>query len=114
MTMGGLVEQQVANAVHALLDTNANMAQMQFQDNTVNCYEREIDEALTLILARRHPAAIDLRMVIAMSKAKHDLERLVMKPQKSPVLHRHCAKKVSHLVVIWKHAYWQSSSCHDS
>ncbi|KAF5278724.1 hypothetical protein FQR65_LT15531 [Abscondita terminalis] len=77
MTMGGLVEQQVANAVHALLDTNANMAiDVQFQDNTVNRYEREIDEALTLILARRHPAAIDLRMVIAMSKANTDLERI--------------------------------------
>jgi phosphate transport system protein len=38
--------------------------------------ETEIDEALTLILARRHPAAIDLRMVIAMSKANTDLERI--------------------------------------
>jgi len=77
MTMGGLVEQQVANAIHALLDTDANLAiDVQYQDNTVNRYEREIDEALTLILARRHPAAIDLRMVIAMSKANTDLERI--------------------------------------
>ena len=59
MTMGGLVEQQVANAVHALLDTNVSLAiDVQFQDNTVNRYEREIDEGLTLILVRRHPAAI--------------------------------------------------------
>ena len=35
---------------------------VQFKDNAVNQLEREIDEALTLILARRHPAAIDLRM----------------------------------------------------
>ena len=77
MTMGGLVEQQVANAIHALLDTDVSMAvDVQFQDNTVNRYETEIDEALTLILARRHPAAIDLRMVIAMSKANTDLERI--------------------------------------
>ncbi|ANF82748.1 phosphate transport system regulatory protein PhoU [Acinetobacter sp. NCu2D-2] len=77
MSMGGLVEQQVSNAIHALLDTNATLAvDVQFQDNMVNQLEREIDEALTLILARRHPAAIDLRMVIAMSKANTDLERI--------------------------------------
>ena len=77
MMMGGLVEQQVASAIRALLDTDASLAiETQFQDNVVNRYETEIDEALTLILARRHPAAIDLRMVIAMSKANTDLERI--------------------------------------
>ena len=77
MAMGGLVEQQVANSIHALLDTDAALAvEVQFQDNVVNRMETEIDEALTLILARRHPAAIDLRMVIAMSKANTDLERI--------------------------------------
>ncbi|NAR97633.1 phosphate signaling complex protein PhoU [Acinetobacter haemolyticus] len=77
MSMGGLVEQQVANAIHSLLDTDANLAiDVQFKDNTVNQLERDIDEGLTLILARRHPAAIDLRMVIAMSKANTDLERI--------------------------------------
>lgn len=77
MSMGGLVEQQVANAIHALLEMDAAMSvDVQFKDNAVNQLEREIDEALTLILARRHPAAIDLRMVIAMSKANTDLERI--------------------------------------
>lgn len=77
MTMGGLVEQQVANAVRALLDTDVALANsVQEEDNAVNRLETEIDEALTLILARRHPAASDLRMVIAMSKANTDLERI--------------------------------------
>ena len=77
MRMGGLIEQQVANAIHALLEMDATMSvDVQFKDNAVNQLEREIDEALTLILARRHPAAIDLRMVIAMSKANTDLERI--------------------------------------
>ena len=50
MTMGGLVEQQVANGIHALLDTDASLAiDVQFQDNIVNRLETEIDEALTLI-----------------------------------------------------------------
>ncbi|MFC3902749.1 phosphate uptake regulator, PhoU [Acinetobacter marinus] len=77
MAMGGLVEQQVANAIHALLDTNLDLAlKVQEEDNAVNQLERDIDEALTLILARRHPAASDLRMVLAMSKANTDLERI--------------------------------------
>ena len=77
MTMGGLVEQQVTNAIHALLDTDVNMAlEVQFKDNAVNKLESEIDEALTLILARRQPATSNLRMVIAMSKANTDLERI--------------------------------------
>lgn len=77
MTMGGLVEQQVANSIHALLDTNTELAEeVQLNDKTINQFEREVDEDLTLILARRHPAAIDLRMVIAMSKANTDLERI--------------------------------------
>lgn len=77
MTMGGLVEQQVTNAIHALLETDAALAvKVQYEDQTVNKMETDIDEALTLILARRHPAASDLRMVIAISKANTDLERI--------------------------------------
>lgn len=77
MAMGGLVEQQVTHAIHALLDTNLELAtKVQNEDQAVNQLERDIDEALTLILARRHPAASDLRMVIAMSKANTDLERI--------------------------------------
>lgn len=77
MAMGGLLEQQVTDAIHALLDGDMNLAlDVQYQENTVNRLEREIDESLIIILARRHPAAIDLRMVIAMSKANTDLERI--------------------------------------
>lgn len=104
MTMGGLVEQQVANAIHSLLDTDANLAiDVQFKDNAVNQYERDIDEGLTLILARRHPAAIDLRMVIAMSKANTDLERIGDEAAKLPVLHKIYVKRAVLLVVTWKH-----------
>lgn len=77
MSMGGLVEQQVTSAIHALLDTDAALAlKVQFDDQAVNRMETQIDEALTLILARRQPAASDLRMVIAISKANTDLERM--------------------------------------
>lgn len=77
MSMGGMVEQQVTNAIHALLDTDAALAlKVQFDDQAVNRMETQIDEALTLILARRQPAASDLRMVIAISKANTDMERM--------------------------------------
>ena len=77
MAMGGIVEQQVANAIHALLDTDLELAlKVQQEDQRVNQAEREIDAALMLILARRQPAASDLRMVLAMSKANTDLERI--------------------------------------
>ncbi|MBF7690011.1 MULTISPECIES: phosphate signaling complex protein PhoU [Acinetobacter] len=77
MSMGGLIEQQVTDAMHSLLDNDIALAiDVQYTETTVNRLEREIDECLTIILARRHPAAIDLRMVIAMSKANTDLERI--------------------------------------
>ena len=104
MAMGGLVEQQVANSIHALLDTDAALAvEVQFQDNVVNRMETEIDEALTLILARRHPAAIDLRMVIAMSKANTDLERIGDEAAKiARIAQNLCEEGGSH-AAIWKH-----------
>jgi phosphate transport system protein len=77
LAMGGLVEQQVADGIHALLDTDATMAMaVQQTDQRVNQMESQIDESLVRILARRQPAASDLRMVIAISKANTDLERI--------------------------------------
>jgi phosphate transport system protein len=77
LAMGGLVESQVADAMHALLDTDPIMAaKVQAGDAEVNAMETRIDSDLVKILARRQPAASDLRMVIAISKANTDLERI--------------------------------------
>jgi len=77
LAMGGLVEAQVADATHALLDSNAQLAtQVQENDLKVNAFETRIDSELVQILALRQPAASDLRMVIAISKANTDLERI--------------------------------------
>jgi phosphate transport system protein len=75
---------------------------VQFKDNTVNQYERDIDEGLTLILARRHPAAIDLRMVIAMSKANTDLERIGDEAAKIARIAQNLCEEGDHRAVIWK------------
>jgi phosphate transport system protein len=77
LAMGGLVESQVADAMHALLDTDPILAdKVRAMDAKVNDMESEIDSNLVQILARRQPAASDLRMVIAISKANTDLERI--------------------------------------
>lgn len=77
MQMGGLVEQQVEDALRALMEMDTALAQRVIEtDKTVNDMELEIDEECTRILALRHPAASDLRFVIAVTKAVNDLERM--------------------------------------
>lgn len=77
MQMGGLVEQQVSDALKALIEMDTALAQRVIDtDQSVNKMEIDIDEECTMILARRHPAASDLRFVIAVTKAVNDLERM--------------------------------------
>ena len=77
MEMGGMVERQVARAIRALIDADSEKALAVCEsDEKVNSMELSIDEECALILARRQPAASDLRLVIAVSKAVTDLERI--------------------------------------
>ncbi|MDI4636831.1 MULTISPECIES: phosphate signaling complex protein PhoU [Halomonadaceae] len=77
MAMGGLVEKQVQDAVSALLEGDSSLArQVSEQDQTVNDMQIKIDEECTRVLARRQPAASDLRLVLAVTRAVSDLERI--------------------------------------
>ncbi len=77
LAMGGLVEKQVSDAMHSLLDADSALAVVvQANDHKINAMETRIDEELVRILARRQPAASDLRMIIAISKSLTDLERI--------------------------------------
>ncbi|NOG32549.1 phosphate signaling complex protein PhoU [Halomonas sp. TBZ9] len=77
MAMGGLVEKQVQDAITALLENDSKLAgKVRDNDREVNDLHLQIDEECTRILARRQPAASDLRLVLAVIRASSDLERI--------------------------------------
>lgn len=77
MQMGGLVEQQLADAVLALTTMDTSLAEVVVtNDYKINRLEVSIDEECTHILARRQPAASDLRLLMAIIKTIADLERI--------------------------------------
>ena len=77
LNMGGLVEKQVIDSVAALVDGDSELAEkVRRTEKEVNQFEIEVDEACTRILALRQPAASDLRMIVAITRAITDLERV--------------------------------------
>ena len=76
LQMGGLVETQIVAAIECFTTGNYDlMARVNDTDRQVNSYEVEIDDACTHVIARRQPAASDLRLIMAVSKIVTDLER---------------------------------------
>ena len=77
MAMGGLVEQQTADAIKALVNGDSELAERVVEDDSkVNEMELMVDEECNRILARRQPAASDLRLIFAIIKTSTDLERI--------------------------------------
>lgn len=77
LEMGGLVEQQIVNALEALTTADIKLAKdVMAQDTRVNALEVQVDEDCSHIIARRQPAARDLRMIMMMVKTITDLERI--------------------------------------
>ncbi len=77
LQMGGLVEQQIVLALQSLTTGDVRLAdQVVEKDDHVNALEVSIDEDCNQIIARRQPAAGDLRMVMAVVKIITDLERI--------------------------------------
>lgn len=77
LNMGGLVEQQLMDAVQAIETADGALAERVLQtEKQVDQMEIELDAECSLILARRHPAASDLRLVLVIIRATRDLERM--------------------------------------
>jgi len=77
LKMGGMVEEQIEHAVKALTTADQDlMEQVVADDHRVNEMEVSIDEICSQIIARRQPAAGDLRMIIMVIKIITDLERM--------------------------------------
>lgn len=77
MTMGGLVEQQLNDAISAMHNQDAGLAKRVIEgDKQVNAMEVAIDEACVRIIAKRQPAASDLRLIMAIIKTITELERI--------------------------------------
>lgn len=77
MEMGGIVEQQIEVAFKSLVNVDTDLANSAIKmDKDVNKMELMIDKETTQILARRNPAASDLRFIISVSKTVNDLERI--------------------------------------
>lgn len=76
MELGGLVESQIQRATYALSQFSVDSANQVLEAEVrVNAMEVEIDRELSSIIARRQPTAVDLRLLIAISKTTANLER---------------------------------------
>ena len=77
LTMGGLVESQLSQAIAAIVTGDSELGlQVAKDDYKVNNLEVDIDEECGRILATRAPAAGDLRLIVAIIKTITDLERI--------------------------------------
>ena len=77
LKMGGVVEQQLKNALQAFGATDEEKArQVEANDSEVDRMEVDLDKQCALVLVKRNPAAVDLRLVLSISRSVTDLERV--------------------------------------
>ncbi len=83
MHMGGLVEKQLRDSLKAVYENDAALANIVLSsDYQINNLEMSIDDECTRIIAKRQPAAGDLRLIMAIVKTIADLERIGDEAQK--------------------------------
>ena len=78
LAMGGLVETQFRRAVEALRapgDVDA-VSLVASDEQAINRMQMDIDQQCSQIIAKRQPAAIDLRMILTVVKIVNELERI--------------------------------------
>jgi phosphate transport system protein len=76
LEMGEYVLEQTRMAVNALAEGDPGLArQVVDREPRVDHFELDADEAIFSLIAKRQPAALDLRLILALSKVVGDLER---------------------------------------
>jgi phosphate transport system protein len=79
LTMGGMVETQMSRAIQMLQqgpEGESLVDQVGAEEQAINRMQVEMDQQCSQIIAKRQPAAIDLRMVLTVTKIVNDLERV--------------------------------------
>lgn len=76
LRMGGLVESMINDAVEALSTGDIAPIERVFSyEIEVNKLEVEVDSLIAQVIARQQPAAVDLRLILSVTKMLTDLER---------------------------------------
>lgn len=76
LRMGGLVQSMITDAMRVVVDGDAEaLERVRTNEKEVNQLEITIDDRIVSLIARRQPAAVDLRVVLAVSKMLTDMER---------------------------------------
>src|SRR5215472_12928392 len=77
LAMGGLVETQLARAIQSLRHPELDQVDAVAADEqAINQMQISIDHQCSQIIAKRQPAAIDLRMILTVVKVVNELERI--------------------------------------
>ena len=75
--MGGLAEEQLANAIDAVAKRDTKLADRVIAgDEKIDVLEQQIEEKSILTIAKRQPMAQDLRQIIVAIRISSDLERI--------------------------------------
>jgi phosphate transport system protein len=77
LAMGGAVEAQLERALQAVASNESALVDAVVrEDKRVNVMQMDIDRRGMEIIAKRQPAAVDLRQIICTMQAANDLERI--------------------------------------
>ena len=75
--MGGIAEEQLANAIQALAKRDIPLADEVIRnDQKLDELERRIEEKAILTIAKRQPVALDLREIMVAIRISSDIERI--------------------------------------
>ncbi len=90
LQMGGLIEQQIEHAMRGVIERDLpTLEEVIANDKKVNAMEVELDDACIHLIAKRQPAAGDLRVIMSVIKIITDLERIGDEVKKIAKMGRH-------------------------